>query len=217
MRTRITATLIGFSLLIGPLLGGCSSTRIAIGEAFGHAKREQLVDRVEEARDGQEAAKEQFASALDEFLVLTGADGGDLEQAYSKLKKQLDRSESKADTVRSRIRNVERVASALFKEWEKELDEYTSEDLRQSSAAQLRDTRGRYNELIGAMHRAEAKMEPVLAAFNDQVLFLKHNLNARAIASLDAEAANLEAEIATLIAEMEASIVEANTFIDQMK
>ena len=66
------------------------------------------------------------------------------------------------------------------------------------------------------MQRAESKMAPVLAAFSDQVLYLKHNLNARAIASLDDTVIELEGEIAGLIADMEASIAEANTFIDAM-
>ena len=35
-------------------------------------------------------------------------------------------------------------------------------------------------------------MKPVLAAFHDQVLVLKHNLNARAIASLEGTAVTLQ-------------------------
>jgi hypothetical protein len=66
------------------------------------------------------------------------------------------------------------------------------------------------------MRRAEDKMQPVLNAFRDQVLFLKHNLNARAIAALEGTVASLEAEVATLILDMEASIEEANRFIDEM-
>jgi len=198
------------------LTGGCASTRIAIAEKFGYAKREQLVDRVEEARDEQEEAKEQFASALEEFLALTEVDGGDLEETYDRLDKELKRSEDQADDVRSRIRDVERVADALFEEWEQELDEYANPDLRRTSAEQLSTTKARYGELLGVMKQAEAKMDPVLAAFNDQVLFLKHNLNARAIASLEGNFAALESEIAALISDMEASINEANSFIEEM-
>ena len=61
-----------------------------------------------------------------------------------------------------------------------------------------------------------AQVSAVLAAFGDQVLFLKHNLNARAIASLDSTLGELEDEIAVLIGDMEASIAEANAFIDEM-
>ena len=60
-------------------------------------------------------------------------------------------------------------------------------------------------------------MDPVLAAFKDQVLFLKHNLNARAISSLQGNAAQMQTDINALIRDMEASIKEANSFIDQME
>jgi len=110
---------------------------------------------------------------------------------------------------------VEDVAEALFDEWEAELDQYTSAFLRRSSERR-QQTRAQYGQLIQAMKRAEAKMAPVLAAFHDQVLFLKHNLNARAIASLKGNLASIESDIAVLIREMEASIREANRFIDAM-
>ena len=195
---------------------GCASTGIAIKEKLGYAKREQLVDRVQEARDEQEEAKQQFASALEEFLSLPGVDGGELEAKYEQLRDELDDSEDRAEAVRDRVRDVERVGTALFKEWEKELDQYSSDSLRRSSERQLRSTRERYDQMLGAMQQAAAKMEPVLTAFRDQVLYLKHNLNARAIASLEQNMADLEQEIAVLIADMEASIAEANAFIDEM-
>ncbi|MBL4590936.1 MAG: DUF2959 domain-containing protein [Phycisphaerales bacterium] len=206
-------------LLVLPMIlvmQGCSSAGIAIREKLGTPKRDQLVDRVDETRVAQESAKEQFATTLEELKALSDFDGGDLEKSYNTLKEQLDRSNSRADKVRSKIRNVDRVASALFREWEAEITEYSTDSLRRASQQQLDDTRERYSDVINAMRRAETKMNPVLAAFNDQVLFLKHNLNSRAIASLDSTLIELETEIAELIAEMEASIDEANAFIDDM-
>tara|TARA_A100000171_G_scaffold44650_2_gene47644 strand:+ start:1679 stop:2317 length:639 start_codon:yes stop_codon:yes gene_type:complete len=205
-------------LLLLPLFGaaGCSSTGIAIRESLGTPKREQLVDRVEETREAQEDAKTQFASTLEELQALSGFDGGGLESAYKRLDSQLDRAESRAERVRDKIRSVDRVATALFNEWEDELDEYATESLRNASARQLDETKQRFGDLLFAMRKAESKMAPVLAAFGDQVLFLKHNLNARAIASLDSTLGELEDEIAVLIRDMEASIAEANAFIDEM-
>ena len=197
-------------------LPGCSSTGIAIREKLGTPKREQLVDRVEETREAQEDAKTQFASTLEELQSLTGFDGGELEAAYKRLDSQLGRAEDRAERVKDKIRSVDRVASALFNEWEDELDQYETESLRNASARQLDETKQKFGDLLYAMRRAESKMEPVLAAFRDQVLFLKHNLNARAIASLDSTLGELEDEIAVLIRDMEASIAEANAFIDEM-
>jgi hypothetical protein len=203
--------------LFGALLAvGCASTSIAIKEQLGYAKREQLVDSVQDARDDQEAAKEQFASALEEFLAVTKAKPTELEEKYDTLRRAYERSEDKADAVRDRVRDVERVAEALFSEWKAELGQYTSESLRRASESQLAQTRDQYGKLIGAMRNAEGSMAPVLAAFKDQVLFLKHNLNAQAIASLSVTVGELQSEVGRLIAEMEASIAEANTFIERM-
>lgn len=216
-RPRPVALLcLALAALVAGGSGGCASTSIALKEQFGYAKREQLVDGVQEARDSQEQAKEQFASALEEFIAVTRVDAGELEPTYARLKMEFETSESRAERVRDRIKSVERVADALFSEWEDELAEYSSESLRESSRRQLEDTRGQYATLLSAMKKAESKMDPVLSAFSDQVLFLKHNLNARAIASLEGTVGELEAEIGALIRDMEASIAEANAFIDSM-
>lgn len=201
---------------LGPGQVGCSSTGIAIREKLGTPKREQLVDRVDETRDAQESAKEQFATTLDELKSLSGYDGGELESAYKRLSSQLERARDRAERVSDKIKSVDRVATALFNEWEDELDEYATDSLRNASARQLDDTKQRFGDVLYSMRKAESKMGPVLDAFNDQVLFLKHNLNARAIASLDSTLGELEGEIASLIADMEASIDEANAFIDEM-
>jgi ElaB/YqjD/DUF883 family membrane-anchored ribosome-binding protein len=185
-------------------------------ESFGIHKREILVDRVEEARDSQEDAKEQFQSALERFSEVLGYDGGDLEEKYNQLKTELDRSEDRAQDVHKRIVSVEDVAEALFKEWESELNDYSNVNLRRKSEEQLTATRRRYDQLIRAMHRAESKIEPVLQPLRDQVLFLKHNLNAQAIASLEGELGAIETDVALLIKDMEASIAEANEFIAAM-
>jgi hypothetical protein len=64
------------------------------------------------------------------------------------------------------------------------------------------------------MKRAEAKMPPVLARLKDQVLFLKHNLNAQAIGSLEGVSTELQGDVEDLLKELERSISEANEFID---
>ncbi len=212
---KIAAAGLALSLTIG-----CAGQRIAIKEKFGYAKREQLVDRVQDARDGQVAAKQQFESALKQFLAVTqvsSAELRDLEDRYDKLNREYERSEGRAEEVRERIRNVQQVADALFREWREELGQYTNQSLRRSSERQLEDTRRQYNRLIDVMKAAEARMQPVLAAFKDQVLFLKHNLNARAIASLQQSADQIQTDVVRLVKEMEASIAEANSFIEQMQ
>ncbi len=198
-------------------LGGCQTAYYSTMEKFGVHKRDILVDRVEEARDSQDDAKEQFQSALDRFSAVLHFDGGDLEDKYKQLNDEYEESMERAEEVRDRIDSVEDVAEALFAEWSKELEQYSRSDLRRSSEKKLRETRSHYQRLIKAMRKAERSMDPPLEAFQDQVLYLKHNLNARAIASLKGELASVKSDIGVLIRDMEKSIAEADSFIKDLE
>ena len=195
---------------------GCSGVYYKTMETFGKHKRDILVDRVGDARDAQEGAKQQFQTALEKFSSVVNVPSSDLQNKYNQLKSELDRSETKANAVHTRIADVEDVAKALFSEWKSELKQYSSQDLRRSSEQKLVQTEARYNQLIRAMKQAERRIDPILAAFRDQVLFLKHNLNAQAIASLQGELVSIETNVALLIKEMDTSIAEANAFINSM-
>ncbi|MEL6507969.1 MAG: DUF2959 family protein, partial [Pseudomonadota bacterium] len=163
----------------------CSSVYYGTLEQFGVEKRDVLVDRVKDARAEQADAQEVFTSALDEFRSLVDVDGGALEKKYDRLSASYDRSKKQATDVRKRINDVETVGTKLFKEWEKELKLYESADLRRRSERQLDLTRTEYSRLVNAMNKAADRMGPVLELYEDKVLFLKHNLIARAISSLD--------------------------------
>lgn len=196
---------------------GCSSVNYAIREKFGQHKREILVDRVQDAKKSQEAAKEEFVDALTQFKAVTGYRGGDLEAKYDEIKSSYDDCASRASDVRDRIKAIEDVANALFKEWKQELDQYSSPNLRQISERQLAQTRSAYEKLMRVMRTAESRMDPVLATFKDQVLFLKHNLNAQAVASLGGVSAELQRDIDALLRDMQRAIDDANAFIDQLQ
>ena len=203
-------------LLAMALLAACSSVYYKTLETFGVEKRDILVDRIEEGRDAQQDAKQEFLSALQAFKATTGFDGGGLEATYDRLDGRLKDCETRAGGVRGRIEAIEDVAGDLFSEWKQEAAQYSSPDLRAQSEKMLADTRQRYGALLAAMKKAEATMDPVLDAFRDQVLFLKHNLNAQAIASLAGNVAAIEDDVARLVRDMEASIAEADAFIKAM-
>lgn len=218
IRTVIVTAILATSSCLS--LTGCSSATIAAKESiFGIAKRDQLVARVEDARESQVEAKVQFESALAEFLAVTGSTGklGDIEAKYNKLKSATERSEARAKAVSGRIEEVDTVAQKLFSEWKTELDLYKSANLRHAAEKQLADTKYQYSQLLAKMRAAESKMQPVLQSLQDHTLFLKHHLNAAAIASLEGVSGEMQTEISALVKEMEASINEATEFIDQMQ
>jgi hypothetical protein len=215
MQRSISAVVLMLTLALAG--GGCSKTYYAAMEKVGYDKREILADRVESARESQQDAKEQFADALERYRSVVNFDGGKLEEKYDILKSEYDRSEAMAARVRDRIASVEDVAGALFEEWQTEIGQYTSASLRRDSQKKLAATKARYAKLLSAMKKASGKMDPVLAAFKDQVLYLKHNLNAKAIAALEGQLDTIRTDVDALIRDMEASIAEAEAFIKTLE
>ncbi|HPG27551.1 MAG TPA: DUF2959 domain-containing protein [Myxococcota bacterium] len=195
---------------------GCTRAYYSAMEKVGQHKRDILRSRIEAGREDQQEAQAQFETAYERFAEAAHYDGGDLESVYTQLNREYERSVARAEDVSERIESIEKVAGDLFEEWEDETDLYESESLRASSRKSLRETRDRYAKLIAAMQRAESKMPPVLNAFRDQVLFLKHNLNARAIASLEGSLGEIEDDVASLIRDIGASIKESERFLETL-
>ncbi len=194
-------------------LPACQTAYYSAMERFGIEKRDILVDRVEEAQDAQEDGQAQFVNALEQFRSVIDFDGGELETVYNRLDSEFQRSEAAATRIRDRIDAVETVAEDLFDEWEDELDLYTNQSLRRDSEQQLRDTRQRYARLIDAMNRAEESLDPVLDNLRDNVLYLRHNLNSRAVASIRGELDVINADVDELVEAMQQAIAESERFI----
>ena len=203
--------------LIPVILLGCSTIYYESMEKIGVHKRDIMVDRVAEARDTQKEAKQQFLTAFDQFKSVVNFKVGDLEKEYNKLSGMLKKSESAAEEVHERIRSVENVSEALFSEWRGEIKQYSSDTLRKSSQQKYDATRNKYTVLIDAMKKAESKLEPALIPLRDQVLFMKHNLNAKAIAGLSEELVNVQSNVDQLVRDMETAISQADTFISSLR
>ncbi|BEI24539.1 DUF2959 domain-containing protein [Vibrio fluvialis] len=198
-------------------LTGCQSAYYSAMEKVGYHKRDIMVDRVEAAQESQKDAQQELTSALEALSAFTQFDGGELESAYERINDQYQQSEAAAADVHERIAAIEDVADALFEEWQGELALYTSSKLRRASEQKLNTTKTSYQTMLKAMKRAEQKMTPVLNTLRDNTLYLKHNLNASAVGSLQGEFATLEQDIRTAITQMNAAIKESDQFLAHLK
>jgi len=198
------------------LLTSCSTAYYGAMEKVGLQKRDILISRVKKAKAAQIETKEDFQSALDEFLAITDTPASQLESRYRKTQKAYDRAEKQAAEVKQRHDDVEKVSTHLFKEWATEIDQFQNPEFAAQSSRQRAEAQVQSRELISAMRRAEGKIDPVLREFRDHVLFLKHNLNARAIDSLEGQVNRTKIDVSRLIREMNNAIAEADSFIKQM-
>ncbi len=197
-------------------LTGCTSLYYEAMEKIGKEKRDILMQRIVDSKKDQEAAAKQFKTTLEAFQDVTGFEGGNLEKTYKKLNGEFEDAESRAKQLSDRIKSIDQVSSDLFKEWATELGKIQDATLRSRSQRLMRDTRLRNQQYLARMKQTERKMQPVLQAFRDQVLFLKHNLNASAIGSLKTTATKLDGDVSLLMADIQGSIKEADAFIQTL-
>jgi hypothetical protein len=194
-------------------VSGCSTAYYSTMEKFGKEKRHILIDNVEDVQESQEKAQEEFKDALTKIKELYAFDGGELETFYKKLKDSYEDCDSRANQIEKRINDVEEVAKDLFIEWEFEISQINDAKLKNSSRNSLKDAKVKYQKLETVMNRSTKGMYPVLAKLKDYVLYLKHNLNAKAVGSLSGEVISIENDVAGLIKDMNVSIKEAENFI----
>lgn len=212
MKTMIQVGWIG----IVTALTGCGSVYYDTIEALGQPKRQVLVSRVQDTRDTMKEAKKTYTSAMQQFGSVTKVGGTQLENKYKILKKEYDACNSKASELRSQISNVKSVGRVLFQEWQRELDQFTHEQMRKLSEAKMQQTRDKYAVMIESMDRTSARITPVLESMNDQLLNIKHSLNALIVVSLEEELIQLRKNMDNLIVDIDTAVEQSNAFIGSM-
>jgi len=197
-------------------LVSCQSAYYKTMKTFGKEKRDILVKRVIESKKDQEETKEKVKTTMESFQELTGFQGGNLEKSYKKLNSEYESAQSQANQLHDRIQSIDQVSNDLFKEWQSEINQMSNAKLKSQSAAMLRDSKQRQAIYMAAMRKTESQLASVLKSFQDQVLFLKHNLNARAIGSLKGTSAQMKTDVTALTKSIDSSIQEADKLISSL-
>ena len=204
------------AILLLVLVVGCSSAYYATMEKLGWEKRDLLVSRVEAARDSQDQAKTEFKDALEQCRSVVKVESGKLEESYDKVRAAYEDADARATDVRNRVDAVENVGDALFSEWSDEIEGMKDAGLRTRSRQLRKESLGRYERMLAAMKKAAGSMTPVLDTMRDQVTFMKHNLNAKAVNAMRGSLADIEGDVGRLLKDMERSIAEADAFISDL-
>ncbi len=204
-------------LVLAVLATGCSTVKYEALEQVGIYKRDILVDRVEDARDSQSETREELLAAYEELNLLIGEDGGELERQYKRLNRKVERSRDAIADLDDHLAAIDKVSADLFEEWREELGQYSSQSLRRDQEQKLRESQTQFASLRQRMQVARDRVDPVMAVLNDNVLYLKHSLNAQALDALRGEATALEGKVDALIRDMQAAIDEADAFIQRMR
>lgn len=210
---------LGRSFLVGmcaSFLLSCTTIYYETWEKLGKQKRDLLRNRVEDTKEEQEELQKELKDALTQIKELYGLDSTKLEKAYYRMQDSYDDAQEQAEAVQKRIVRVESVGGDLFKEWDEEIKTLKNPTYRNDSKAKFKQSKERYEKMLKTMHQAEKRVEPVMVRLHDQVIYLKHNLNAQALGSLKKEMASIEKDIGSLIQDMEKSIKAGDEFIKEL-
>jgi hypothetical protein len=203
-------------ILLVLLPAACKSTYYKAMQTLGREKRDILVQRIKDAKKDQDQTKQQLQTTMESFQALTGFQGGSLEKSYKRLNSDYESANSQAGKLHDKIQSIDQVSNDLFKEWQGEIAAMDNAKLKTQDNLMLRNAKTRQATYMRAMRRTEDQIAPVLKAFQDQVLFLKHNLNSRAIGSLKGTSATLQGNVADLIQSIDASSQEADKLISSL-
>ncbi|MEA2260674.1 MAG: hypothetical protein QOJ51_3499 [Acidobacteriaceae bacterium] len=198
------------------LFTGCKSTYYKTMRTLGKEKRDILVSRIKDAKKDQDQTKKQLQTTMESFQALTGFKGGSLEKSYKRLNSDYESAASQAGKLHDKIQSIDQVSNDLFKEWQGEINDMDNVKLKSQDLVMLRNAKTRQATYMRAMRSTEDRIAPVLKAFQDQVLFLKHNLNSRAIGSLKTTSSVLQSDVAGLIKSIDASSQEADKLITSL-
>jgi hypothetical protein len=201
-------TVLVFAGLI--FLTGCGGAY----NATGQYKRDILLNRIDKVRQSHEQAKKQFEVVLANYSRIIDANSGGIRKEYNKLDRERKRVQVVTDEILRRVKDVEAVGKPLFRNWEDELDKYENEAMRRSSEEQLDITRRNYLKLVHSIKATQRKIVYVQQSLNDQVLYLSHNLNTKALSEFKKEVIPIKVEVAELIKSMGKSINETKTFVN---
>ncbi|MFA5583395.1 MAG: DUF2959 family protein [Bacteriovoracaceae bacterium] len=213
MKMLFLLSLILFSSCTSKIKEGFKDAKYSAYEMIGYEKRDLFRKEVKSVKNNQEDSQEAFEDALEKLQHFYAYDGGKLEREYNKLKKAYENSLEESHDLSQSIQNLDNVAKDLFTEWKKEIKEITNSDLRKKSSKKLRETQVKYGDLYKALKNSEKRISPLLVKINDQVLYLKHNLNAGAIEGLKTEGDRIQKDIESLINEMKEANKKADEFI----
>ena len=195
----------------------CRTVYYGAMEKIGFEKRDLLVRAVKAAKAKQKEAGGEYRDALTQLQAVYGRSGSDLEKAYDKLNAEYLACDAATKVVKHRIDEMDRVASDLFKEWQKEIGTMSDASLAGSSQTKLIETKANFAKLSSALHTSYDAMPPVLGKLRDHTLYLKHNLNAESLGALRGKADVIQGDIQILLDRMNRAIAEADTFVKTMK
>lgn len=176
---------------------------------------DDLSDRIEEVHVASEVAKERMTAAVETLRSIVSPDfRGDGLSAHAELTRAIEQSEEQAEVFRERVADMKDTAKELFDRWASDLEGFTNAEMRQHSQRRLEETRTRYQAIVAAVDPAQWSYDAVNRSLGDHALFLGHDFNRAAVASLRPGVDSLVAQGGELESRLVLGMTAAKEYLD---
>ncbi len=163
-----------------------SACRTAGGPDRGPAKVEELVTWVERMHVETELTRQRTDEVVEALRDLVAPDSSvDPAQAYATYLEAIERVDEQTTRLRDTYEPMQKASGPVFAQWQKDLDQFHSDSLRNRSEERLAATKGRFEAIVAAAGPALQQADELLKSFRDHALFLGHDFNAASLAAIE--------------------------------
>lgn len=191
--------------MVGALLLMLFSANSAFSQA-GSPEAQKFYALVETTRADVAKASAQFDATMDSYNAIVTAEVDNPEKAYKSLTKEIDKSEKAWKTADKNFEKMQKAGQKLFSGWQKEVDAFTNEQMKQVSVERLEEASVNNQRMTERMKTVQDAYTPFIASLKDQALYMGRDMSPAAmealaplIEDLNANADVLRASIDTLL------------------
>jgi len=203
------------------ILGGAIGMALAVVPVGAQDEGLKLTERlIKSSGDTVKSIVEtkiQISKTLGVYNDLRGDAVKDRRRAYRSLVKEMENCDKRVAKVREQTAGMNGDASAYFKDRGASLEKIASEDLRKLAGDRLDDSKTRFEAVLAAGRAAGEDYQALMAKLRDQVLFLGHDLNPTAVASLEKDAGELNAQAKQLFGKIDETVTSFNEYIKSLR
>ena len=202
-------------LLVIAGLPACAFVNDLISGNTGPADVDDLVASVERVNSELDASKTKLLGAVQTLQKVTAPDfKGDAVEGHKELVRAIDDSEDQTDDLRKSVERMQAEAEPVFNQWTKDLEGYSNPEMRQRSQARLAAARERYDAVVAAVTPVLVECEAVNQTLGDHALFLKHDMNPAALATIQDDVKKVAKEAADLDGAFNAGKAATRAYVD---
>lgn len=170
-----------FSAIALASLASCSST----SKAVGVHRVDDLLGRVERVHLDAELCQLHAHQSVEALRVLVmGEYETTAAEAFVELERNVAEFRFQSQRLQGDISPMNRSAVVVFERWMQDMDQFSSQHLRDRSRKRLAETRELYTQVLLDHAPAQAELDHFALLLDDHMLYLSNDLSASAVASL---------------------------------